>query len=196
MNSIKIIKNIRHDLFIILKMARLNEVNSMIYKLINYVKGVKIENDHGVQVLTHESNCYENSDFCVEVTEVAHNEIQVKVLKADSPIQHIYVDFINPMENVKATLDSSGNLIPITEGAEKENQYFVYTDYGTYAIGLENGFDSGGVFRVDPNEIHLDLHLENASNHDLPCYRLAFEKYLACYSGPRIVERFNHLLGY
>ncbi len=177
-------------------MARLNEVNSMIYKLINYVKGVKIENESGIQSLTHESNCYESQDFCIEVTEVAHNEIQVKVLKANAPIQHIYVDFLNPMENVKATLDSSGNMIPINEGDEKENQCFVYTDYGTYALGLENGFDSGAVFKVDSKEIHLDFHLENQTHHDLPCYRLAFEKYLACHSGPRIVERFNHLLGY
>lgn len=168
----------------------------MIYKLFNYVKGVTIENESGIQCLAHDCNCYKNQEVCVEVKEVAHNEIQLKVLKAECPIHHIHVDFLNPMENVKGIVDSCGNVQPINETDEQENKCLIYSDYGTYALGLENGFDMGGIFKVDPNEIHLSFSLESDEIKSLPCYRLIFEKYLAVHSGDQIIERFNHCLGY
>lgn len=76
----------------------------MIYKLFNYLKSVSIESEEGIQTLTHEGKYYQNDHVCLEVQEVNHNEIQFKVVNADCEIKHIYVDFINPIENVKAHL--------------------------------------------------------------------------------------------
>lgn len=87
----------------------------MIYKLFNYLKSVSIESEEGIQTLTHEGKYYQNDHVCLEVQEVNHNEIQFKVVNADCEIKHIYVDFINPIENVKATLDDNGNLLPISD---------------------------------------------------------------------------------
>lgn len=168
----------------------------MIYKLFNYLKSVSIESDEGIQTLTHQGNCYENDQVCLEVKEVKHNEIQLKVVKADCEIKHIYVDFFNPMENVKATLDDEGNLLPISDEDILQNQCYVYSDWGTYAIGLENGFDSGANFQVSPYEIHMSFDLDDSKTSTFPCYRLLFEKYLAVHQGNEIVKRFKQQLGY
>ena len=165
----------------------------MIYKLFNYLKSVSIESEEGIQTLTHEGKYYQNDHVCLEVQEVNHNEIQFKVVNADCEIKHIYVDFINPIENVKATLDDNGNLLPISEDDILQNQCYVYSDWGTYALGIENGYDKGVNFQVDPNEIHLSFDLNESK---LPCYRLLFEKYLSVYKGSEIVNRFKHQLGY
>lgn len=165
----------------------------MIYKLFNYLKSVSIENEEGVQTLTHQGNCYQNEHVCLEVQEVNHNEIQIKVVNTDCEIKHIYVDFLNPMENVKATLDQEGNLLPISDDDILKNQCYIYSDWGTYALGLENGFDKGANFKVNPNEIHLSFDIEESN---LPCYRLLFEKYLSVHKGSDIVNRFKQQLGY
>lgn len=168
----------------------------MIYKLFNYLKSVSIESEGGIQTLTHEGSCYQNDHVCLEVTEVNHNEIQLKVVQSDCEIKHIYVEFLNPMENVKATLDPDGNLLPIHDEDILKNQCYVYSDWGTYALGLENGFDSGANFQVSPAEIHLSFDLDENQQTKFPCYRLLFEKYLAVHNATDIIHRFNQQLGY
>ena len=165
----------------------------MIYKLFNYLKSVSIENEEGIQNLEHEGNFYKNDHVCLEVQEVNHNEIQFKVVSTDCEIKHIYVDFMNPIENVKATLDDDGNLLPISDEDILKNQCYVYSDWGTYALGFENGFDKGVNFQINPYEIHLSFDLHDSH---LPCYRLLFEKYLAVYRGNEIIQRFKKQLGY
>ncbi len=164
----------------------------MIYKLFNYLKSVSVEGEHGVEVLQHESPYYQNEDVCIAVEEVAHNEIQIQIIRTNHTLEKVVLEFVNPMENVKAQLDSTGVAIPFSEEA-KMNQCYICSDWGVYALGIEKNCGNQVSFIVTPHDIKVEVPVNQSTNQ---CYRILFEKYLMVHSNQEIISRFNHQLGY
>lgn len=161
----------------------------MIYKLFNYLSSVSVVTEHGIEYLRHNGSYYENEQTCIEIKEVAHNEIQVTIKRTLIPIDKINLEFINPMESVKAQLNMTGEVLPYQEGF-KDNQCFTCSDLGVYALGIEKDHENQASFLVTPHYILVELTPVKTADH----YRLVFEKYLKVHSNKEIVSRFNHLL--
>lgn len=164
----------------------------MIYKLFNYLKSVSVEGEHGIEYLRHNSPYFESEHVCIEVKEVSHNEIQVQVIRTVYPLYKVRLEFFNPMENIKAQLDSTGVSTPFSEEA-KHNQCYTCSDWGVYALGIEKDYGNDASFLVSPHYIKVEIPLNDSNDS---CYRLLFEKYLTIHPNQEIVSRFNQLLGY
>ena len=87
----------------------------MIYKLVNYLKAVTVETEAGQIELEHQSPYYVNNDVCLEVKEISHNEIQVQVIQTNYPLHKVVLEFMNPIENLKAQLNETGDSTPFSE---------------------------------------------------------------------------------
>lgn len=162
----------------------------MIYKFINYLKSVSVEGEYGVEHLRHNPPYYENNHVCLEIKEVAHNEISVQVKRCMFPIHHIHLEFLNPMENIKAQLDLNGDIHPFCEEA-KNSPCYICSDLGIYALGMETSESNQASFWVNAREISVDIPLHEM-NHTSA--RLVFEKYLSVHPNQEIISRFNQLL--
>ena len=108
----------------------------MIYKLVNYLKAVTVEGESGQLELEHQSPYYVNNDVCLEVKEISHNEIQVHVIQTNQPLHKVVLEFMNPIENLKAQLNETGDSPPFSEES-KMNQCYICSDWGVYALGVE-----------------------------------------------------------
>lgn len=162
----------------------------MIYKLINHLKSVSVEGEHGVEYLRHEPPYYENEHVCIEVKEISHNEIQVKVIRTVYPLYKVRVEFLNPMENVKSQLDTAGVATPFLEEA-KVDQCYVCSERAVYALGIEKEDGNHASFLVTPNYIKVELPLNDSHQ---ACARILFEKYLTVHPVGEIISRFNRQL--
>ena len=169
------------------------EVIRMIYKLFNYLKSVSVEGEHGMERLQHEMPYYQNEHVCVEVKENAHNDIQVRVTRANYDVNKVILEFINPMENMKAQLNPCGESQPYQPESQL-NQCYICSDWGIYALGIEQDQGHQASFTVTPTDIRVEIPV---SSSDLSqCYHVLFEKYLTVHSNQEIVSRFKHQLGY
>lgn len=169
------------------------EVRGMIYKLFNHLKSVSVEGNHGVERLRHETPYYQNDQVCVEVKENVHNEIQVRVTRANHEVTKVILEFINPMESVKAQLNPYGESQPYQPEAQL-NQCYICSDWGIYALGIEQDQGHQASFTVTPTDIRVEIPVDSSDLNQ--CYRILFEKYLMVHSNQEIVSRFKHQLGY
>lgn len=164
----------------------------MIYKLVNHLKSVSVEGDHGIEYLRHEPPYYDNEHVCIEVKEVSHNEIQIEVIRTVYPLHKVRLEFVNPMENVKSQLDTTGIATPLLEES-KADQCYTCSDRAVYALGVEKEYGSHASFIVTPKYIKVEIPL---SDPHQACCRLLFEKYLTVHPAEEIISRFNRQLGY
>ena len=164
----------------------------MIYKLVNYLKAVTVETEAGSIELEHQSPYYVNNDVCLEVKEISHNEIQVQVIQTNQPLHKVVLEFMNPIENLKAQLNETGDSTPFSEES-KMNQCYICSDWGVYALGVEKDYGEEASFTVTPNYIKVEVPVQHSNKQ---CYRILFEKYLTIHPTQEIISRFNHQLGY
>ncbi len=162
----------------------------MMHKFINYLKSVSVEGENGVEQLRHNPPYYENEHVCLEIKEVAHNELLVQVKRCMFPIHHVHLEFVNPMENIKSQLDLNGDVQPFCEEV-KNSPCYICSDLGTYAFGVEADEANHASFFVNARDILVDIPLHKMNQMSA---RLVFEKYSRVYPNQEIISRFNHLL--
>ncbi|MDE5978066.1 MAG: hypothetical protein K2G70_06365 [Turicibacter sp.] len=162
----------------------------MIYKLVNHLKSVSVEGEQGIEYLRHDDAHYENEHVCIEIKEVSHNEIQIKVLRAIHPIYKIRLEFLNPMQNIKLGLDALGQGSLLLEEPTTD-QCYVCSDQALYALGIKQENKNHATFMVDPNHIKVEIPVNDT--HQLCCH-LLFEKYLSIHPAKKAISNFKHHL--
>ncbi|MGL4338717.1 MAG: hypothetical protein ACRCST_17655 [Turicibacter sp.] len=166
----------------------------MIYKLLNYLKEVRVESQTGSEQLIHQEKCYEGSHLCMTVKEIKHNEIEFKINKLEGNYDKLIINFFNPIESVTGVLDDSGHITSDWVEQKQQNRCLMSSEWGTYCLGLVKETNQACTFIVNPREIQIVFDLTHADKDNLT-YHVVFDKYVPIYSTIEVMRRFDATLG-